>query len=615
MVHCMDRKYRDYRTQRILSITSYLSIIISILVIAQTHPANGYEISIYDAYPSYFWIAIILPFIISTVSIQFFNNLDKQSVPSVYQYTTVIGAMFAFLILLSLPFFRGYFLYTSGDGLAHYGYVLDIIDSGMVGQNNLYPPLHIWLYSLLSFTGLDFGQISLFVPQIFLTLYVSSTYILSKSIGFTPLEALNTTLLAIVPILGMEITREFVLPSFSAFCLIPLTLYVIIKSRNRIKSRGFSLLTILLLILSPFIHLEVALFLLIFLVITYIGLHLIALFRNDENNNNFSRGEILLPIGILSTGYLLWIMSFEIFQKILQRGYQAIFTDISGSPATIVQDSIRASQLGITDAVILIIKSYGPILAFLSLAAVLSFTIIVNFLLKREHGSKHLILAVLYFSFGILMTILFFKDWILGLTFRYAKFSVLIATLLLGHFIAHKAALQKKLTWKVVPCLFMSVLIVLAILSMYPSPWMNHSNRQIDMERYSGSTFFILHRDPSIPVIEMQTRFWNFNQVVYGVAAAHLDPNYEDGLQIAPPPHFGYDRYHYVGELYECEQYLAFTQGARLWYPTIYPNQPLSWQFSPADFKRLKYDPTVNSIYISTGLELYVVVPEEISRS
>ena len=43
------------RTMKIISIICFAFILIALFVIAKSPPASGYEISIYDAYPWYFW--------------------------------------------------------------------------------------------------------------------------------------------------------------------------------------------------------------------------------------------------------------------------------------------------------------------------------------------------------------------------------------------------------------------------------------------------------------------------------------------------------------------------------------------------------------------------------
>lgn len=591
-----------------MSAVTCISVLVTLLVIAQTPPASGYEISIYDSYPPYFWVVVIIPFIISMISICI-NPSEKRSTPSTYQYITVIGTMVTLLLLLSLPFFRGYLLYTSGDVFAHIGYTKDIIESGAIGYNNLYPPLHILLYALLSFSGIDFTQITLFIPQIFVTVYVISIFILARSMRLTPLEALVTTFLAIVPVLGIEITREFVLPSFSAFCMIPLTLYVIFKSRSHLNARSYSLLMVILLMYFPFMHLEVAFFLLVCLISLYAGSHLIARIRNDGSEGDFIQGDYLLPSLILCIGFLLWVMSFVTFQKIIVRGIKQVFFDSGDSPSVLIEEMISTTHFGVIDSVLIITKSYGTILGFLLLATLLSSLVIIQFLLGREHDPRHLILAVLFVSFGVLLVVLFFKDWIFGISFRYAKFSVLIATLLIGPFITRHIARQRSGAWRGAFCVLMSFFIILAVLNLYPSPWINYSNRHISMAQSSGSDFFITHQDPSIPVIEMNTRFWNHKQAMFGMVKANLDPTYMEGLQISPPPHFGYNHFTSIGDLYERERYLAFTQLARLWYPTIYPDTPAVWKYTPTDFERLKSDPAVNSIFKSTNIEIYIIAP------
>jgi len=47
------------RIDKLLSIAAFIFITSALYIIAITPPATGYELSIYSAYPSYFWFFII----------------------------------------------------------------------------------------------------------------------------------------------------------------------------------------------------------------------------------------------------------------------------------------------------------------------------------------------------------------------------------------------------------------------------------------------------------------------------------------------------------------------------------------------------------------------------
>ena len=53
--------YRDHESMiKFLAIVAFGLIIASLIIIATTPPAGGYEISVYAAYPGYFWLFLIV---------------------------------------------------------------------------------------------------------------------------------------------------------------------------------------------------------------------------------------------------------------------------------------------------------------------------------------------------------------------------------------------------------------------------------------------------------------------------------------------------------------------------------------------------------------------------
>ena len=95
----------DGRSAKIISAIDSVLIFLVLAIIAGTQTATGYEISIYDVYPWYFWLMIsILP-----ASPLIAIILEKKTGQTQFTYLnlTIFYALLSFIVMLSLPAFAG----------------------------------------------------------------------------------------------------------------------------------------------------------------------------------------------------------------------------------------------------------------------------------------------------------------------------------------------------------------------------------------------------------------------------------------------------------------------------------------------------------------------------
>jgi len=67
---------KNNRFAKILLVISFIFILLALIIIAGTPAADGYEVSIYGAYPGYFWIFLIVAIFSAILVIlqEIFNN-------------------------------------------------------------------------------------------------------------------------------------------------------------------------------------------------------------------------------------------------------------------------------------------------------------------------------------------------------------------------------------------------------------------------------------------------------------------------------------------------------------------------------------------------------------
>jgi len=123
------------KINKILVLVSIFCINIVLLTIALGGSAKGYEISIFNVYPMYLWISIVVS-ISSAIILLLLNAFSPKKKIWVWSLFIIL---FTNLIILELPLFRGYALFGRSDVLTHLGYVNDILNYGTIGTQNYYP--------------------------------------------------------------------------------------------------------------------------------------------------------------------------------------------------------------------------------------------------------------------------------------------------------------------------------------------------------------------------------------------------------------------------------------------------------------------------------------------
>ncbi|MCK4733231.1 MAG: DUF1616 domain-containing protein, partial [Methanophagales archaeon] len=110
----------ENRFVKIVAIIAFIFIISALTIIAKTPPASGYEISIYAAYPWYFWF-LLVGAISCGITILVHQAFAEQK--SNWWSIGLSIIIFTNLIIILLPIFRGYFISSGGDEITHLGMI------------------------------------------------------------------------------------------------------------------------------------------------------------------------------------------------------------------------------------------------------------------------------------------------------------------------------------------------------------------------------------------------------------------------------------------------------------------------------------------------------------
>jgi len=622
---------------RLVALAGLLSLSGSLWVLIWTPPASGYEISVYASLPWLFWNLIA----VSTLS--FFCALLVGKPASLRDMSAILPSAFASLtsvvVLLLIPYFRGYTLYGAGDVLTNLGFVNDLLKSGHISSLDVYPAIHVLEAALTHTTSVSPIQWTFFWPSLFFLALLLGTFLLAKQLGSTN-AGLFTCALLIIPVLGSEATRESILPSFDAFCMTPFALYLLAKSE---RSVTYTIAFVLVLGAVTLFHIEASLFLWFFFIATllvssYVSRHP-DLGRGHPmtfGTSKSARRRYLTAIILTGVFSVAFFSSLVVFGSTVRTVYRSFTSSLFEGPiATLGPPRVTTGFIPIAS---LLIGLYGGELVYFGLATTLIFATATKVGKCRRGVTAESVLLAAFFLVSLVVGFIFLLyGLIIGYTItRFVKYPFLTSALLLGAYFAGpltdasrnrvsevevetsrhlqngRSARRANLTSskKTGVVLLVVAAAAVCVFNTYPSLSYHGSSHQVTGADFAAMGFLFENRDDHYPISEVlplgyQTRF---AQVFYGADAvvSGIRNGYEQ--DVLPPPHFGYDRGHFLGAAYSGNPYLLEPLLSKVYYPGLYAESPQVWRYTPVDFQMLSRDPTVNQIYDNGEMQILEVM-------
>jgi len=586
-------------------VTAYSLIALVMTTVIRIPRAGGYEVSIYDAYPMYFWLSVIVGTILGmALMIQHRNSNWRRSVPFCAGFTAVI-CILAFLLFM--PLIRGYSAYGDGDTLTHIGYAKEIIRNGEI-SSNAYPALHILAAAIAMLTNIDVVKVSLFIPSLFALFYVLTFYVMAKELLGSKGELAFALVLAMVPIFGFY--NLMFAPYPESFFIVPLFLFVYLKA-SRSKSRAiFALLTTvmggLLVIFHP---LNV---LLIILLLFVSGLSRTMRTEGFETvvRNPVTRLENEKPyatILILFTLFVVWanwvyVMVGElalILDSIAGKGNLSEFQQHSNT-------ILRASP-SIAETAKVVFEIYG-VQIILGILSIYAFS---RILASRRWKSERAPLNRAFIC-SEFMTFLFVYLAIFAFAFTFGSvriflylgmFGCLVISVALGEIFNQRRYKPSDPlpVRKVFAVLALLALLTTSVFGLFWAPINRNATLQVTEGDFAGMTLFFEIRDGTISTLELGIYQQRFSDAIYG-------PN-SPRTNFAVPDHFGYDSHNSFSDSSDGPRYLLISENGRTYWPSVWPEFESRWRFSPQDFGHLEIDNGVGRVLSNGDLDLYLTSP------
>ncbi len=239
---------RTEKIFKIIAILGFVLLLFTITILLNAGPASSYEYSIYDAYPWYFWIFLLSAITCGQVVIIGSAITGSRKDHWIFGLGIILLAV---ILLLFLPVIRGYFIFGDGDVLTHIGYMKDILQTSVIGENH-YPIDHILGVIVNLWSGLTLEDITFFIPPVFSLFFIFSMYCVGKIISENTFERLIILVLSSILMLG-EFHLAFT-PNSQALLFIPLVLFLAFRIYEGVNNSKYQFLLLLTGFLIVFYH-------------------------------------------------------------------------------------------------------------------------------------------------------------------------------------------------------------------------------------------------------------------------------------------------------------------------------------------------------------------------
>ena len=310
---------------KIPAILGCLFLTLAAVIIAVTGPAHGYEISIYNAYPAFFWLLILLSFgcgLVILVGQAFANESSKKWV------TGFVILLLTNMLLFLLPFFREYVVYGRADVLTNIGYVKDILLTGhitAVGDQlvDIYPALHILAACVSDITMLSPEQVAILSVPLAVIFYMVSLYFLSRIVCRNRSQILLAISFGSLPLFTGAYV--FFIPIDITFFLLPLTLLLFFRAYKGKTIRSRVALLIALISAVIFHPIEGAILTLVILTCFGISSNIYSVFLGKTKHKIATLNYWYLYVIILVVADAIWSFRFSVLTGTFHGWFQRFF--------------------------------------------------------------------------------------------------------------------------------------------------------------------------------------------------------------------------------------------------------------------------------------------------
>lgn len=595
---------REDKLYKIAIVALYAVINLWLCILLNTPPAKGYEISIYNAYPPFFWFLFILTVIFGIcLTIYFLTHnisLWRYSLPAI---------LIADTIVLFLPTIRNYEFCASGgsDIFVHLALSKFITNTGYIPSGDHYPATHILVATLDQLNFSSPAILAAVVSFAFFVLYLLSLFVLGRTV-FKDNKAAVLLVTFGSPLL-FSFGHYAFYPFLFAIFFFPLLFYIMHKLKRSGNKGVYYICFIILSLFIVFCHPMITLILLLILGVLY---------GYSKISNKFQLGfscefDILKMTAIVGITFVFWYIHFKAIQSMGEQVISALL-GVSDKETIVSYNLDVVSQSGAPLIRVIegFVKVYGSVVIYFVIALIMSICLIKEFSNKRIYADEmvYVVLFLVSIAFGVALILGYF---IVFEFIRATTFATIMATIIcgMGLYVLFKNAEISPSRKNILTLVLVFVLCLVSILSVfnvYPSPWKSSSGSHMTEMETSGLNWFLTKYDESTSVC---FNGYTWNKYTRCFQELHKVTVQQPQVIVnSIPHHFGYDqKKHLIQSINDSRDnmfYMATNEHLRQNHLAVLEEwRSLKDYYSKDDFYRLSNDNTVMKLYVNSEWEIW----------
>ena len=613
-------KFNSSAILKIVSTTLFLLLIVGVVLIAR-NPAKGYELSIYSSLSPLTWVLLIIP-IVGGIGIIIHQVTIRHEERGNWWQIGLLLVLLSNLIIVLLPYLKGYAFSCGGDHLSHLGYVNDILISGNIAASDIYPITHILVAQLSSTLNISPEMMMNFPGPVFYLLFVLFSYLLSKELLPKPAAILATTASTVL----FCYYYNQVFPMGFAFITFPLIFYLYFKYL-RSKSVSLAILLIVLVVLVVFFHPVASFLLTVALIVMGLSNPLVSrhYLSKAESGHSFlaQTQQVSLSLPLISfITLMLWIrQNYSVWNSAVTSVIGWFGSELFVKPMTeMALEAFNKLGLGIIGQLELFVKMYGHYFIY-AVLIIIAIIMLARGKLNLSHTNRRSI--ALYSGLFLLVAVACLIDYVRPLTtlssgrithLLPALFPPLVGIALyrIGKTKRNEGEappesprrFHKGKAWRTMAVgLILTICSLIGIFAIYPSPYTYRSYWGVSHAEVSGANWLLEQGDPSIKAVALGTApLRRFAHALWGTQVT--DYPREDRNEHVPD-HFGYTDCQTLGESFEGDKYVRTRERyIEVLYTELYPQ---IGRFSRGDFAELERDSSVDKLYNNGEMQVWYV--------
>jgi hypothetical protein len=596
----------DRRVKLFATVSVWL-LVGAVALLALAGPARGYEISLYRALPTAFWICVVGAVLVAQVGLlaRAFDETARGRGWVVLLYTMLLTVT----MLLVVSYVRGYPVYGRADVLTHVGFArgIDIVGTASSREfypNDIYPNIHLLVLTLSYATGLDPLHVINGINPFITFSSIAGVYLLLAEVYGNRRQAIAGAAIAALPIGTTAHLNSS--PYAQSVLLVPLVLYLFVYGQRTSATAPRVALVVALVSLVLYHPLTAFLVLFVFGAYVLVG----RLGVTDDSRSPAVAGYV--TVSAFATWYLQFAGIVFKFRDTFERLVGT--AESGGSSFDSYTSTVDAARPAILDLLRVASLRYGipaTIIGLLGIYVLFA----LNQLRRGKLAASRATLAVV--GSALLFTGLSAVLFVVSLPLDYTRpllVAVYLALVPAGLAVSYlwvgtdRVALPPTEWWR--PTLGRAVVVgavltltFVTLFAFFYSPLGSLENHQVTRTELDGSAWVFDHRDGEVELVTMGWGARRHHDAHFGVWADPSGSLEDPGV----PEHFNYTVSPRLGESYAEDTYLFVSAHGRDYYPEKFPDYEDRWAFTPADFARLDHDTTVRHVYDNGGFDGYVV--------